>query len=54
MVMLAGTKAQLEKAQSALKAYDRIMQENAGTPWEILAKREKLTALGLEWQPTRD
>jgi hypothetical protein len=27
-----------------------IIKDNPGTPWEVLAKREKLTALGLEWQ----
>ena len=27
------------------------MEQHPGTPWAILAKREKLTALGLEWRP---
>ena len=30
---------------------DKVAAENPGTPWEVLAKREKLTALGLEWKP---
>jgi hypothetical protein len=30
-----------------------LAEKNAGTPWEVLAKREMLTALGLEWKPTR-
>src|SRR5262249_27932031 len=31
----------------------KIAQQHKGTPWEVLAKREKLTALGLDWQPAR-
>ena len=31
-----------------------LAEEHQGTPWEILAKRESLTALGLEWQLSRD
>jgi len=30
-----------------------IAKDHAGTPWEVLAKREKLTALGLEWKATK-
>jgi hypothetical protein len=30
-----------------------LAQKHKGTPWEVLARRERLTALGLEWQPTR-
>ena len=30
---------------------DKMATEHAGTPWAVLAKRDKLTALGLEWQP---
>jgi hypothetical protein len=35
--------------RNARKIYDDIAKENAGTPWEVLSKREKLTALGLAW-----
>jgi hypothetical protein len=38
--------------KAALKLLDTIIKENAGSPWEVLAKREKLTNLGLEWQPS--
>ncbi|HVS37486.1 MAG TPA: hypothetical protein VMS17_18125 [Gemmataceae bacterium] len=38
----------LEKA--ARKLLDQIAKDNPGTPWEVLAKRQKLTALGLQWQ----
>jgi cytoskeletal protein RodZ len=39
--------------KAAKKLLDKIAEENAGTPWEVLAKREKLTNLGLEWQAVR-
>lgn len=38
----------LERA--ARKLYGDIAKENPKTPWEVLAKREKLTALGLVWK----
>lgn len=38
----------LERA--ARKIYGDLGTANPGTPWEVLAKREKLTALGLEWK----
>jgi hypothetical protein len=34
-------------------ALDKLIKEHPGTPWEVLARRERLTALGLEWQPAR-
>jgi hypothetical protein len=40
-------------AKSSRKTLDQLAKDHAGTPWEVLAKREKLTALGLEWQPIR-
>jgi hypothetical protein len=40
-------------AKEAKRLLDQIAKENAGTPWEVLAKREKLTNLGLEWQPSK-
>jgi hypothetical protein len=40
-------------AKEAGKLLDSIIKKNAGTPWEVLAKREKLTNLGLEWQPAK-
>ena len=30
---------------------EELIKENPGTPWELLAKRERFTALGLAWQP---
>jgi hypothetical protein len=37
--------------KSARKLYGDAASAYRGTPWEVLAKREKFTALGLEWQP---
>jgi hypothetical protein len=39
-----------KKAKSAGKHLDEIAKAHEGTPWEVLAKREKLTTLGLEWR----
>ncbi len=35
--------------KAARKLYTDLAKSCKGTPWEVLAKREKLTALGLEW-----
>jgi serine/threonine protein kinase len=32
-------------------ALDSLMKKHPGTPWEVLARREGVTNLGLEWQP---
>jgi hypothetical protein len=37
--------------KEAEKLLDRLIAENPGTPWELLARREKMTALGLQWKP---
>jgi hypothetical protein len=37
--------------KEAEKVLDRLILENPGTPWELLARREKMTALGLQWKP---
>jgi hypothetical protein len=47
------TKDGKEKAEQAATALNRLLKEHPGTPWEVLAKRERLTNLGLKWQPTR-
>src|SRR5262249_54438716 len=36
----------------ARKLLAKLIKGNPGTPWEVLAKREQRTALGLEWAPT--
>jgi hypothetical protein len=40
-------------AKSARARLDKLAKDNPGTPWEVLAKGERLTALGLEWQPVK-
>jgi hypothetical protein len=40
-------------ATDANKLLAKLAKQHQGTPWEVLAKREALTALGLEWKPTR-
>lgn len=40
-----------EKADDARKLFNKMIKDNPGTPWEVLAKRERQTALGLTWQP---
>lgn len=36
------------------KSWKRIAEEHAGTPWAMLAVRENLTSLGLQWLPLRE
>jgi RNA polymerase sigma-70 factor (ECF subfamily) len=38
-------------AQQAKKLLKQLADDHKGTPWELIAKRELLTNLGLEWQP---
>jgi hypothetical protein len=40
-------------ADDAKQILMKMAEENRGTPWEILAKRDALNSIGLEWQPTR-
>jgi hypothetical protein len=40
-------------ASESRKLFAKVIAENPGTPWELLAKRERITALGLAWQPAR-
>jgi hypothetical protein len=40
-------------ATEARKKLDKIIQEYPDTPWAIVARRDKASALGLEWQPTK-
>jgi hypothetical protein len=36
------------------RTWKRIMTEYPGTPWALMARRESMTALGLEWRASRD
>jgi hypothetical protein len=37
--------------KAARSGFSELVKKNKGTPWEVLGKREELTALGMEWQP---
>lgn len=50
---LQGDSIGKKSAKDAQKRLNSIIKNNAGSPWEVLAKREKLTNLGLEWQPAK-
>lgn len=50
---LQGDSIGKKSAKDAQKLLSNIIKNNAGSPWEVLAKREKLTNLGLEWQPAK-
>jgi hypothetical protein len=41
-----------DMAAESKKLFAKLIKDHPGTPWEILAKRESLTALGLDWQPS--
>ena len=49
-VALRGDSAGKKLAKDSSKLLEKVIKDNPGTPWEVLAEREKLTALGLEWQ----
>ena len=36
--------------KGARSGYKELATKHRGTPWEVLGKREELTALGMEWQ----
>jgi hypothetical protein len=38
--------------ESLRKSLEKLAKAHQGTPWEVLAKRQALNALGLEWKPT--
>ena len=34
--------------------WDKLVNEYPDTPWSVIARRERMTALGLEWRPARE
>ncbi len=40
-----------ERVKKAKEILESLSKDHKGTPYEILAKRELFTSLGLEWQP---
>lgn len=41
-------------ADGTRKALEDVAREHAGSPWEILARRQALTYLGLEWRSAKE
>lgn len=48
---MTGPRDAKDQADDARKLFAKIIKEHPGTPWELLAKRDRQTALGLIWQP---
>jgi hypothetical protein len=48
--MQSGSEAK-KLAADAKSLLTKLAKQHQGTPWEIMAKRQALTALGLTWQP---
>ena len=42
-----------DQVKDAVKILKKIEKDHAGTPWAVLAHRERLTRHGLEWVPAR-
>ncbi|MCI0461471.1 MAG: caspase family protein [Gemmataceae bacterium] len=42
-----------DRAEQSRRILAELAQKHPGTPWEVLAKRDQLTARGLGWQPAR-
>jgi hypothetical protein len=51
---LTGDSTGKKMAKSSAKTMTALAENLKGTPWEVLAKREKLTALGLEWKASKE
>jgi hypothetical protein len=41
-------------AKEVGRLWKKIADEHPNTPWALLAQRESLYAMGLEWRPSRD
>ncbi len=50
---LQSAKEVRDLAEKSNQILAELAKNHPGTPWEVLAKRERLAALGLEWQPAR-
>jgi phage FluMu protein Com len=50
---LSSGKEVKEMVAESRKILAKLIKQHPGTPWEVLARRERVTALGLEWQTTR-
>jgi hypothetical protein len=43
-----------DMVKSIKKTWEKIKSEYPNTPWAVMARRESMTALGLEWRPSRE
>jgi hypothetical protein len=50
---LSGDPAGRKLFSESSKILDKLAKDHPGTPWELLAKRDRLTNLGLKWQPNK-
>ena len=41
-----------DQVKDARKLLNKLIKENPGTPWEVMAKRSVNTQLGLKWETT--
>jgi hypothetical protein len=41
-------------AKDVEKTWQKIINDYPSTPWALIARRERLTVLGLEWRPSRE
>ena len=48
-----GDSASKKLAGESRKKLDKIIAAYPDTPWEIMAKRDRTSGLGLEWQPMK-
>jgi len=44
-------KSEAKRAEEAKELYAKIMEDYKGSPWAILAKRDRTVSLGLQWVP---
>jgi hypothetical protein len=48
-----GDSAAKKLASESRKKLDKIIATHPKTPWAIMARRDKASGLGLEWQPMK-
>ncbi|MFN6052876.1 MAG: hypothetical protein ACK47R_18765, partial [Planctomycetia bacterium] len=52
-IKLQGDSTGKKLAKESNGILEKLAKAVPGSPWEVMAKREKFTALGLEWQATK-
>jgi hypothetical protein len=48
-----GDRSGKDAVKRCLALLEKLAKDHPNTPWEVLAKREALANLGLEWQSTK-